>query len=181
MAFYTASGKVIGYGLGEFRQEHVCLEDIATHLARTNRFGGAGRRSYSVLQHTIFVASLVPSELEKPALLHDAAEAYFGDLVTPLKKEWPKFKELEERFTKTIFAALNLPFPTKEEWKTIKKADKRAFDAEAFFIGPPGLWEAIGARRDAWVEERFKEISEKSLCSCWDKFIQTFNSKGRQF
>ena len=62
------------------------LRDIAHALGNICRFGGHSRRYYSVAEHSILVASLVPEPLRLPALLHDAAEAYLGDIITPIKR-----------------------------------------------------------------------------------------------
>lgn len=63
----------------------VCIEDIAHHLALTNRFNGATREPYSVGQHSCHVADLLPPSLKRVGLLHDAHEAYLGDWTRPLK------------------------------------------------------------------------------------------------
>lgn len=64
--------------------------DIAHHLAMTCRYNGGVKRFYSVAEHVLLVRDLVDhlgagEDLLLPALLHDAAEAYLGDLVSPLK------------------------------------------------------------------------------------------------
>ncbi|MDG9926150.1 MULTISPECIES: phosphohydrolase [unclassified Pseudomonas] len=60
--------------------------DIAHSLSMQCRFNGHTNRFYSVAQHCYLVADLVPAEHQLAALLHDATEAYVGDLVRPLKE-----------------------------------------------------------------------------------------------
>jgi hypothetical protein len=67
-------------------EEMICIEDIAHHLALENRFGGATILPYSVAEHSIEMCKLAPEELKLEALLHDAEEAYYKDLPTPLKR-----------------------------------------------------------------------------------------------
>lgn len=67
--------------------------DIAHSLSMQCRFNGHTRAFYSVAQHCYLVADLVPAEHQLPALLHDATEAYVGDLVRPLKEGMRAFAE----------------------------------------------------------------------------------------
>ena len=60
--------------------------DIAHSLSMQCRFNGHTSSFYSVAQHCYLVADLVPAEHQLAALLHDATEAYVGDLVRPLKE-----------------------------------------------------------------------------------------------
>ncbi|MBU1282849.1 MAG: phosphohydrolase [Gammaproteobacteria bacterium] len=60
--------------------------DIAHSLSMQCRFNGHTIDFYSVAQHCCLVADLVPEEHQLAALLHDATEAYVGDMVRPLKE-----------------------------------------------------------------------------------------------
>ena len=60
--------------------------DIAHSLSMQCRFNGHTSSFYSVAQHCCLVADLVPAEHQLAALLHDATEAYVGDMVRPLKE-----------------------------------------------------------------------------------------------
>ena len=71
------------------------IEDIAHGLAFQCRFNGQTGTFYSVAQHSLMVMSLVPEELQFAALLHDAAEAYLGDMVKPLKNLFPECSRIE--------------------------------------------------------------------------------------
>jgi uncharacterized protein len=69
------------------------IRDIATHLARTNRFNGATKyhAPYSVAQHSCVVVRLVQqksndAKLGLQALLHDAHEYLSGDISTPFQE-----------------------------------------------------------------------------------------------
>jgi hypothetical protein len=85
-----------------------------------NRFTGhAG--PYSVAQHSVHVMSLLPDKLQLCGLLHDAAEAYLGDVASPLKQLIrPLYKPLEDAVEQAIAAQHGLPFPFPPE---IKRAD----------------------------------------------------------
>lgn len=107
--------------------EHINIIDIAHGLAYQCRFNGQTSSFYSVAQHSLIVASLVPGHLRKAALLHDAAEAYVGDMVKNLKQLIPTFKEIEIKFDKAIEIALSVNF---DDYTLIKQADNVALATE---------------------------------------------------
>ena len=100
------------------RPEEVCVEDIAHHLALVCRFGGAVREPYSVAQHSCLVADYVGTvettdrQVRLAALLHDATEAYCGDMVRPLKRNMTEYKAAEERIAVAIARRFGLPVTT---------------------------------------------------------------------
>lgn len=81
------------------------IEEIAHSLAQINRFTGHAKRPYSVAEHSLLVAYIAASEGATPvqqlaALLHDAHEAYVGDLASPAKwaigQPWETFEHGQE-------------------------------------------------------------------------------------
>ncbi len=84
------------------KPDEIDIADIAHALSLTCRFGGQCREFYSVADHSIRVADIVPAEHKLLALLHDAAEAYMPDLPRPEKAQVPKFKEMEGRILLAI-------------------------------------------------------------------------------
>ncbi|MES2299219.1 MAG: phosphohydrolase [Pseudomonadota bacterium] len=111
----------------EPRIDHVAIEDIAHGLAYQCRFNGQTCEFYSVAQHSLIVASLVPPPLQFAALLHDAAEAYLGDMVKPLKVLLPEFAEIEDKVSAIIARTFAIDF---SNYAPIKRADLVALATE---------------------------------------------------
>jgi uncharacterized protein len=117
--------------------------DIARALANQCRFGGHSRVFYSVAQHSVIVSELVEErggdvEDAFAALMHDAGEAYLGDMPHPLKHRSPlgaAFKAAEEHLER----AIRERFRIKPDVPEIKPADRallaterRAFSGESW-------------------------------------------------
>ncbi len=116
------------------RPDEVRIEDIAHALSRVCRYGGHCLDWYSVAQHSLMVSTLVPPDLALHGLLHDAEEAYTGDMIRPIKhglrEDTSAFDEMADRITQAIWAAFNLSRPTQREWNWIKDADNIALSTE---------------------------------------------------
>jgi 5'-deoxynucleotidase YfbR-like HD superfamily hydrolase len=129
------------------------IHDIAHGLSMICRYGGQTSQFYSVAQHCTILSSIVPAmvqqeypsttdweltQIAKAALLHDAAEAYTGDIKTPLKNLLTGFVERIERpLEVVIFKRFNLS----TDWmRPVHQYDKRICVNEMkrlFFTGPP--------------------------------------------
>jgi 5'-nucleotidase len=115
--------------------EDIDPADIARALSNLCRFGGHSKAFYSVAQHSAIVCDLLeqrggatPDEL-MAALLHDAAEAYLGDLPHPLKHRselGAAFRVAEKRLEAVIAERFALP----EAAAKIKPLDKALLATE---------------------------------------------------
>lgn len=79
----TASGRKVD--LVKPDPHAICIEDIAHSLALQCRFNGHCRVFYSVVQHSVHCSEICDPKYTMECLMHDAAEAYLGDIVRPLK------------------------------------------------------------------------------------------------
>ena len=90
------------------------IEDIARGLAYKAHFGGQTPFYFSIAQHSLLVVHFMKDDgitNKKPlllGLLHDAAEAYIGDMVKPLKIHLPLFCEVEDRIMGVICECFDL-------------------------------------------------------------------------
>lgn len=113
--------------------EQIDIYDIAKGLAFKAHFGGQTDNYFSIAQHTMLVISLMPSHWKNnyplcmAALIHDASEAYTGDIVKPLKNLLPEFKVIEDRITEVIFEKFQISL---DELKAIKPYDIEAQNIE---------------------------------------------------
>lgn len=110
--------------------------DIASGLSKICRFGGQCRMHYSVAQHSLALADMVKEQpvLRLYALLHDAAEAYIGDLPRPIKHQLPQFMELEQRIMAAVWDWAKLPPELPAE---IKYMDTNCVRVEAMHLFNP--------------------------------------------
>lgn len=120
------------------------LRDIAFSLCRIPRYLGHTREPYSVGSHSLWIAQLCllvtgDPQTSRYALLHDAHEAYMGDIPTPVKN-LPGMRDalrpVVKRLQNTIHHALGLPPPSPEQQAWIAWADALALIEESRLLMP---------------------------------------------
>lgn len=140
----TVSG--VAFDLLNPRPEDVRLKDIAWSLSRQCRFNGHTLKFYSVAEHSVLVSATVPVGHELAGLLHDAAEAYIGDMVSPFKRAaglaHTTVAAIERNIEHAIGDKFGLSF-----WELhhsqVKRADIRVLAREklAMFPAEPRSWD----------------------------------------
>lgn len=142
----TASGSA--FPLLAPTPERVYWPDIIFSLAHVNRFNGHVGQ-YSVAQHSVLVADQLLPQWRLYGLLHDAHEAFVGDVPTPIKealKEYQSLWALESivhDIDQAIYAAAGLLFPVPMEIaEAVKVADMRVCMTERrdLMAPPPQPW-----------------------------------------
>jgi len=110
------------------------LEVIAHHLAYINRYNGAVG-TYSVAQHCVLCSWVADSEFALSALLHDAPEAVYGDISSPVKHtiNSASLGELEDFYHDQLDAKYGVETRCPE----VKDIDLRMLLTEAKSFGMP--------------------------------------------
>jgi 5'-deoxynucleotidase YfbR-like HD superfamily hydrolase len=98
--------------------DEINIEDIAHALSRQCRYNGHCVGFISVARHCIWVASHLETEgfdetVQLTGLLHDAAEAYLGDLVRPIKHSefGVAYLKVEAVLEEVIAEKFGIPYP----------------------------------------------------------------------
>lgn len=138
----TYSGRKVR--LDQPTPDMIDMDDIAHHLALINRFAGATREPYSVAEHSIRVSNYLIGQypdnrqLALYGLLHDAHEAYLGDLISPARRHMASdcridaYIPLARSLDRAIFLAAGLPPVTSTRTLyQVAEADAVLLDTEA--------------------------------------------------
>jgi hypothetical protein len=105
---------------------------------------GIGRR-WDVLSHVglcvVIGSQIVPDwqsrhELRAAILLHDATEAYLGEIVYAVKELLPDYKALEDNLARHIFSRFRLEYDGMD-WDTIHRIDRLAGSFECDYFDKP--------------------------------------------
>lgn len=126
----------------------VSLSTIAHNLARLARYVGATDAVWTVADHSLLAAALAeadgrPAHDVRVVLLHDAAEAYLGDMIRPVKQAVPEFKALEARvWRRAVAPALDLP-DTLPDWVAEYDLAALALEKRDLIPAAAGAWPGV--------------------------------------
>ena len=117
----TAAG--IKFDLLEPDPGMVSITDIAKALGNICRFAGHTGGFYSVAEHSVLVSRAMERKNALWGLLHDATEAYVGDLLKSLKIRLPEYRRIEKGILDAVVVRFKLqPYDMPYE---VRMADKK--------------------------------------------------------
>lgn len=181
----TSSGGLISILAPKLDQ--IRFLDIATGLSNTCRYGGQlrDRLFLSVAEHSLLmthkaVDTGVARSMEDAlkVLLHDASEAYIGDLPTPLKRLLPDFSVIEKRLQSVIEDSFGLNANNVQITRAdVKKLDNRIrLDEIEMAINDPA--KTYGLERVWGLDPDLQPLGADVRCldraDAFEQFVDTF-------
>lgn len=153
----TVSGKKVHFMNAE--PDQIDIKDIAHALANQCRYNGHSLGYFSVAEHSVNVALMLPDEYKLAGLLHDATEAYLSDIPSPVKQFLPDYVKIEKELEGVIAEAFGLTAQYQDQsWpKEVKEADRNALSTESWYLLPSqgNDWTSWGDNRPA-INNKYK-------------------------
>lgn len=180
----TATGGQID--LRFIRNEPVDILDIAHHISQLNRYTGAAKRPNCVAEHSILVADILAKQghgrqVQFGGLMHDAHEAYIGEVNRQLKPLLgPAFEHVNAAAARHVRRRFGLGMTFAQYSGVIKDADLIALSTERVALmpdsGPP--WPVVSTHPPIdWYD--FDAQAEMSWKDWRDVFLQRFDELHR--
>lgn len=148
---FTYTGKSIN--LNDLKPEDIDPRDIAHALSNLCRYNGHTTRFYSVAEHCVRLARYAFNNytaddgynirLARALLIHDATEAYVGDVIYHLKQQLPQFCKFEDKVGKRINDKFSIDM-SKDVQGEVSSLDRRICFDEMY---------ALYGRIDPWFYE----------------------------
>lgn len=173
MKISTQSGQLIDILFPNPKQ--INIEDIAHSLSHQCRFNGHTSRFYSVAEHSLLAVELAlhlepdDNDLALSMLLHDAHEAYTGDIIRPLKTDIHTVAE------ETLDAVIGDKFGVSLTDDRIKLIDDMMLDVERVkLIGLSEEWPAELGSLIAVPDTIQNSVEVCKFMDVKQSFIRTF-------
>lgn len=137
----------------------VTIEDIAHSLSLLCRWNGTSEHFFSVAEHSVMVAELLPPSHRLGGLMHDSEESILGDNISPLKEIVPELVFIGNNLRTMITDKFNVYY----DHSMIKKADREQLKWEYtnIIVGKGKGLSPKAAER--LFLEKFKEYSKYSF------------------
>lgn len=175
----TASGRMIDPVRPQ--PDTIGFDDIIQALSRQPRFAGHTRLPWTVADHSAFVVDILErrdatnGHAARPyvymfGLLHDAHEAYTGDIPQPIKTylDSDRLIRLQAALDRATRRSLRLREPTACELQAVQEADKTALRLEGALLMPQvgqPTWRALAMEWDgpAWLSWAVDRLPSQAL------------------
>lgn len=163
------------------KERDVKIIDIAHALSMVCRFGGHAKKFYSVAEHCVKCAEISDESNKLNCLLHDASEAYIGDMCAPIKEQ-SDFGALYKGYEKKLQNCINNKFGCNKN-KQVQIYDRMMLAKEGPELIPNYDWEDMGPIAQTEIEcwspnyaydnfiNAFKKYTNMSASEFYDKNV----------
>lgn len=185
----TYSGRQFFYD--DMSKNEFILDDIAHQLSNVIRYGGACHYRYSVAQHSCALAKTMEDHGFAPAdclyaLFHDAAEAYTGDVRTPIKDHVTGFRNIEDKIQTALLTYMRseyrIPVPMVAPAR-MKEYDRRIVIDEKFAMMTPCIhrWYGLDGMQKLGVDPTLlQELPQKLVKELWITMVRYYTEKAEE-
>jgi len=143
----TYSGRQFFFGpFAADTPNDIYIPDIARSLSRQLRFLGHTGMPVTIAEHSVVVSEIIQAQggnarRQFYGLMHDAHEAYTGDIIAPLKAYLNErynvnIRGLENEIQESIYKACGVPLPEPVDIHAVHEADMIALAAERKLFAP---------------------------------------------
>lgn len=126
------------FDLIDINIDDIHIEDIVYSLSTKPRYNGHTPWPWTVLDHSIKTYQFAiwsrkntSDKTKLAALLHDASEAYLGDIIAPVKNHFKDIKKLDENLQQHIYKRFGCQ---RHDKKVVHTYDKLAFNNEQYMF-----------------------------------------------
>ncbi len=172
----THSGKLVD--IQNISENDIDIGDIAHGLAKICRYNGSldFNKHASVAQHCVLLSNYCLEhyniDIARAALLHDAAEAYIGDMPSAAKKLCPDFQALDNKITDIIYNKYDVNL-LKEEKEILSSVDKRIVLDETAILFPDHFYIFYAEMRG--IQSLGLDIGFWSMRTAQHEYLQQFD------
>jgi len=164
--------------------EMIDVRDIAFGLGRQCRYNGMTSQHCSVAEHSIMVAELVKEAHgtvhdQFCGLMHDAHEAYIGDMIQPMKT-MPELGAAYKKLEDVWIAAVAKKYVLTIDDRTTERVYNSDMDAAATEMRDltkfeEDVWQRVGRAREEKIEKTME--ARPARWAFIDKFLELGGEK----
>ncbi len=157
------------------------IGDIGTALSQICRFNGHVKHRFTVAEHSLIGSRMAPSaRLKMEFLLHDAGEAYVGDIILPVKELFPEIGAFENNITAMImdrfwpYSSLT-PNGVYNKSPYVKQQDKKLQEWESLELRPTHAYQGrVWDTKASWSSEYQNLLTDMQYTPLQDIFVTEY-------
>ena len=168
------------------------LADVAHALALINRFNGHTKRPYSVAEHSLVVAELAALagetvDVQFACLMHDAHEAYVGDVISPVKEALARpWADFEAHVCQLVGRRLGVAGLLRQHRQLVRLFDLQALATERrdLMLWEPerhGMWAVLDTPGHKVTPSEDVNLNSPARSQAtWQEWRDTFTARAKE-